>query len=289
MTDHTFAASGPVHVRATIRASDLIIIAADTTQVRVDLQPHRDNNAGHHYAEETQVRMRGDTLDIEVPRGTGALFGSTPRLRITVHVPTGSHLDIASGSGDVQAQGDLGHVRVRTGSGDVTAQSAATVTVAAGSGNTQVQALTDGDFTSGSGNVHVGRADGQVRAKSGSGDLLIDHAADVVSTGASGDTSIGRFAGTAQIRSASGDVSVREAVRGQINAVSASGHITIGVRPGTAVLLDCSSTSGRTESDLGTSDAPQAQDDALELRARAVSGNVRVTHSAAGTQQAGQG
>lgn len=279
MTEYTFAATGPVRVRATIRSSDLIVTATDNTEVRVLLEPHRDNGAGRSYAVDTDVHMRGEDLDIEVPRTNGSLFGTTPRLRITVEVPTGSHLDLSSGSGDIQARGEVGEVRVRTGSGELNLQDAGPVTVASGSGNVQVQSLTDGEFTSGSGNVRLGRATGHVRAKSGSGDLTIDDVTDVVSTGASGDTSIGLLAGTAQFRSASGNVSIREAVRGQINAVSASGHITVGVRPGTAVLLDCTSTSGRTESELGATDAPGHGEDTLELRARAVSGNVRIWHT----------
>lgn len=279
MTQYSFDATGPVRVRAKIRSSDLVVTATDTTEVAVTLEPHKDNSTSRTYAEDSTVHLRDDVLTIEVPRSVGLFLGSTPRLRIHLEVPTGSALDISSGSGDVQADGQVGEVHVRTGSGDLRLQDAGAVTVDSGSGSVLVRTLTDGDFNTGSGNVRLGRSSGRVRAKSGSGDLTIDDAADVVSTGASGNTTIGQFAGSAHLRSASGDVSIHEAIQGEINAVSASGDVTVGIRPGTAVLLDCASTSGRTDSTLSATDAPASEEDTLELRARAVSGDIRISHT----------
>ena len=279
MTQYSFPVTGPVRVHAGTRSSDLTITATDTTEATVLLQPHRDNSTGRSYAEDTLVELHGDLLNITVPRAAGLFFGSTPRLQIQVQVPTGSDVEVFSGSGDLTARGTVGSVQVRTGSGEVSLQEAGNVQVTSGSGGVVVDSLADGEFTTGSGNLRLGRAAGHIETKSGSGNLIIDSATDVVSTTASGSTRIGVLAGTARIRSASGDLDVREASHGTINASSASGDVTVAVPAGTAVLLDCSSTSGRTKSTLSATEAPENDEETLTVEARSISGDIHITNS----------
>lgn len=279
MTQYSFPVSGPLRVHAGTRSSDLTITATETTEATVLLEPQRDNPTGRSYAEDTLVELHGDVLNITVPRATGLFFGSTPRLHIHVRVPTGSDVEVFSGSGDLNARGTVGSVQVRTGSGEVYLHDAGAVQVATGSGDVVADSLSDGDFKSGSGDLRLGRASGRIETKSGSGDLIIDSATDVVATTASGDTRIGTLAGTARIRSASGDLEVREATYGTINASSASGDVTVAVPAGTPVLLDCSSTSGNTKSTLSATGAPQGDEQVLKVEARSVSGDILITNT----------
>lgn len=281
MIDRQFPVAGPIQIVAAIRGSDLDLTAADVTEATVQLEPLRDNGPTRRLLEESRVDFVDGVLHIELPRIAAFGFNvSAPALRITALVPTGSDLRLTSGSGDIQVTGDLGAVRVRTGSGDATLRTVTSLNVASGSGDVSVTSLTDADFSTGSGDVRVGEASGRITFKSGSGNLLAERVADLSATPASGDVQIDEFAGFAKVRTASGDVVVRRAVRGVFEAVSASGDVVIGVAPGTAVLLDCSSSSGRSRTELDASDAPDQDENSLELRARSASGDILVNRSA---------
>ncbi|HLS14938.1 MAG TPA: DUF4097 family beta strand repeat-containing protein [Beutenbergiaceae bacterium] len=280
MNTHQFPVEGPLQVRATLRSSDLHLRAAEVTEAHVRLEPRRDDNHHRRLLEDTWVDVADGVLTIEVPRTTTLGFvRQAPGLRITVTVPTGSHLEASSGSGDLTSAGDLGAAEWHTGSGDGTFGTLRTLTAASGSGDISVETVVDGEFTTGSGHVRLGTATGSIRFKSGSGDLSADQIGDLNATPASGDIRLGEFTGAAKVRTASGDIRIRRAVRGRMAASSASGDIEIGVVPGTAVLLDCSSASGRTHTDLNSSEAPSPDENALELRARSASGDITVTRS----------
>ncbi|NHA13839.1 DUF4097 family beta strand repeat-containing protein [Thioalkalivibrio sp. XN279] len=111
------------------------------------------------------LRARTGSGDVEI-RGLGA----------------GPKLDIATGSGDVAAAGDLGALRdvtVRTGSGDVALASSAPlslkVSLATGSGSIKVDVPVMGNVESGrrSFKATIGAGEGEARINTGSGDISI--------------------------------------------------------------------------------------------------------------------
>lgn len=112
------------------------------------------------------VRARTGSGDIEI-RNLGA----------------GPKLDIATGSGDVDAAGDLGALRdvtVRTGSGDVELRSTTPLSLqlslGTGSGDIKVDVPVMGNVESGrrSFKATVGAGEGEARVSTGSGDILIE-------------------------------------------------------------------------------------------------------------------
>ncbi len=280
MTEHVFDTAAPVRIDATTRASDLVVHTSDSNRVTVRLHPYRDTSSARSYAEDTLVDLSGTELRIEVPRSSGLFFANHPRLRIDVHVPSGSDLEVSTGSGEVTAEGRLGEVRVRSGSGDVTLPECGPLEVTTGSGSITARSASEAEFICGSGTVHLGTATGPVRAKTGSGNIVVNHAVDITATAASGDIKVTTLAGTGRLRAASGNVIVQDAVHGSINAGTASGDVLVGVHQGTAVYMDCYSAAGRTVSDLDASDAPGQDDQTLEVYARAASGDVRITRAA---------
>ena len=117
---------------------------------------------------------------------------------------------------------------------------------------------------------------------------------------ASGDIDLEIVRGPASVASASGDVTIGEAydnvsantvsgdqehgavMRGNVAAHSVSGDVTIGVRRGSKVYLDCNTVSGDTSSELElTTDAPAGDGPLVEIRAKTVSGDIRITRAAA--------
>lgn len=299
MTSFTFPATGPIRINATVRASDLEVTtgaaAPDETEVlaapdgdttvsdpgiTVILEPRKDNAATRSYIDESVVEFDGEELTVTLPRTSSSFFGSAPRLRVKITAPAGSDLEATSGSGDISADGRLGAVRVKSGSGDVSVESADATTISCGSGGISLTSLTDGDLATGSGDVAIDRASGSLNIKSGSGDITVNAVEDLTATTASGDFRVGTLGGDGRLRTASGDIQIRTAIRGEISAISASGDVQVGVRTGTAVLLDCASASGDVHSDLSGTDAPADTEERLELHARSASGDIVVRRSA---------
>jgi hypothetical protein len=278
--EHEFPVRGPVRVQATTRSSDLAVSAADVDRATVRLDPTTDDAEGRSLAEGTRVELAGDVLRIEVPPSRTRLFGSSPGLRVTVTVPTGSAVDATTSSGDVASSGTLAAARVRTGSGDVDLGEAAETDVTTGSGDVTVVSLDTGQVLTGSGDATVGVVRSFLRTRSGSGDLVVGSVADLEGATGSGDLLVKELRGHAVVRTASGDLAVRRAVHGQLDAKTASGDVSVRVVDGTAVLLDCSTVSGTLRSALEPGTEPGPGEPALVLRARTVSGDVVVSRTA---------
>src|SRR5262249_44044153 len=134
--------------------------------------------------------------------------------------------------------------------------------------------------------------------KSASGDVRVDGiAGDASVHTASGDIRIGRIGGDAVVRSASGDVWVDEAAgsvtvqaasggqrgqsieSGRVTLESGSGGQNVGVRRGTRVRIDAKTMSGETSSELDEGDETASDGPAVELRATAMSGDIRIVRA----------
>lgn len=276
MTQHDFPATGPLRVQAATRSSDLAVVAQDVDRVTVRLDPVRADGEGESLAESTRVALTGDALRIEVPPSRARLFGPSARLRITVTVPTGSSLEVTTGSGDVTSNGTLAVAQVKSGSGDVDLDDAAEVEVTTGSGDITVASLDTGQVLTGSGDATVGTVRRFLRSRSGSGDVAVGAVAELEAVTGSGDLLVKELAGRALVRTASGDLTVRRALHGQLEAKTASGDVSVRVADGTAVLLDCSTVSGGMRSSLEPAAEPGPDEPALVLRARTVSGDITV-------------
>lgn len=271
--NHEFAITGPVQVRAKVRASDVVVTESDSAAVTVHLETGRDAAEQGAFAAGTLVELTGDVLLIEtrLPR-----FFSRRRSQIRVAVPAGSSLQVETGSGNLTCTVPVARVAIRTGSGDVHLTDADDVEVTAGSADIRVSTLRTGRVTTGSGDVTVGTATESLTTRTGSGDVEVGYAARLESVSGSGSVAIDRVDGEALARSASGDVEVWRAEAGVLELRSTSGDVTVAAVRGTAVLLDCSTVSGRLESSLEAGGEPTPDERRLELRARTVSGDITV-------------
>src|SRR6476469_9583391 len=97
----------------------------------------------------------------------------------------------------------------------------------------------------------------------------------------SADLSVRGAIGGMNVATASGDVEA-DRVNGGVNIKSASGDVRIGVRRGSKVYLDCTTVSGDTSSELEVSpEAPATDGPLVEIRAKTVSGDIRITRAPA--------
>ncbi|MEE6282261.1 DUF4097 family beta strand repeat-containing protein [Georgenia sp. MJ170] len=274
--NHEFTVAGPIQVRATVRSSDLVVTAAEPGTATVRLESSRDAAERGAFAAGTVVELTGSVLHIEtrLPR-----FFSRGATCIYVAVPPGSSLQVGTGSGDITCTAPLTRASVRTGSGNVSLAEAAEVEVTAGSGDVQVAWLGTGRITTGSGDVAVGTVGESLSTRTGSGDVTVDVASHLTATSGSGSVSVDRANGAVAARTASGDVNVWRAEAGELELRATSGNVSVAVVRGAAVLLDCTTISGRMRSSLESATEPLPDEQRLELRLGTVSGDIQISRA----------
>jgi len=208
--------------------------------------------------EETRVELVGQRLVIE---GTKRRLRMVP-LAVIVRAPSGSQVNLHSGSADVTVTGAAGRCDVETGSGDIALDRA------------------DGyaAIATGSGTLRLGPMLGGLKARSGSGEIEVSSVGGptTVSTG-SGDVWFGAVQDDVTAKTGSGDLTIADGACGDIDLTTGSGEIRVGVRAGTAAMIDLASGAGQARSELDVHDSPTAGAPKLRLRGRTSSGNAVVT------------
>ncbi|WP_433382509.1 DUF4097 family beta strand repeat-containing protein [Actinoplanes sp. CA-142083] len=268
---YEFDRSTPVTVVLRALGGAVEIVAEDRLTIQVDVQPMSAN--GHEAAQNTRVELEDDTLLISVPGAEFWTWRRTPKLKITARVPLGSAVAGKTASADVRATGVFSDIRLDVASADVDVS----------------EATGDVALDAASGDLTVGRVGGSLKVKSASGDVRVgDVNGDVNFDTASGDIRTGAIGGSARASTASGDIEIGSLRQGQASINTASGDITVGVAPGSAVWMDVNTVSGRSITDLtAQGDVPPSDEQVtLELRIRAVSGDVRIHRASAPNRKA---
>ena len=104
----------------------------------------------------------------------------------------------------------------------------------------------------------------------------------MINASVSGDITIGEAYDNVNANTVSGDQELGAVMTGIVAAHSVSGDVTIAVRRGSRAFLDCKTVSGDTSSELElTADAPAGDGPLVEIRAKTVSGDIRITRAAA--------
>jgi DUF4097 and DUF4098 domain-containing protein YvlB len=209
-----------------------------------------------------EPRATGHRLRVEHRGRRIGPFGGG-ELHVRASVPSGTDVELSTGSADLTIRGTLGAVAARAGSGDLAFDQ------------------TTGDVTvrTASGDVFGSRVGGALTMHGASGDLLVQEVAgDVTARTASGDIAIGRLVGGARVSTVAGEVKLGTVAAGTVDVRTVSGDVEVGVEPGARVYLDLATTSGEVSCELEMhEDAPRderASD--LELRIGSVSGDVVV-------------
>lgn len=193
--------------------------------------------------QETRIEKLGDRVVVRGPKAPPPM-GSP--VAVTVRAPASSHVRARTRLAGVTVHGTCGKADVNTGSGSVTLDRAeGTTTVRTSSGEIDIATL------SGPATVNGGGA--RVR--------------------------LGEVGDAALVRTTSGEIIVGEAASGAVEAISGTGDIRVGIRPGVTAEIDLSSGAGSVHSDLDVSDSPPQETAALTVRARSGAGRVVVTRA----------
>ena len=265
----SFDIAGPAEIEVRVASGDIRIDPTLDGRVEVELIAHDEES--QRFVDDARIELRDRRLLVDVQQkrsgfNLGFVFGRSG-ITCRIRCPHDSSVSAKTKSADLECLGTVGGLNVSTASGEVEAD----------------------------------RVSGGVNVKSASGDTTIREIGGAVSIQtASGDVELGIVRGPASVNTASGDVTIEEAydnvnantvsgdqqhlavTAGNVSAHSVSGDVTIGVRRGSRVWLDCNTVSGDTSSELDLStDAPQGDGPLLELRAKTVSGDITIRRAPA--------
>lgn len=267
-----FDVTGPVEVDVRLASGEVDIDPTLDGHVEIELVGHDDESRALIEASTVELREHGgQKLVVDVPQrksgfGFGLLFGREG-VSCRVRCPAGSTLTARTKSADVTARGPLGGANVATASGDV-----------------ELERI-DGGATvkTASGDVAAREVTGGLSVQTASGDVSVEIArGSVTMTTASGDVEIGEAYDNVNVNTVSGDQHHRAVMNGNVGAHSVSGDVEIGVRKGSRAWLDCNTVSGDTSSELEVSpDVPDGDGPLVEIRAKTVSGDIRITRAPA--------
>jgi len=265
----TFDIDGPAQIEVRLASGEIVVDPTLEGRIEVELTAHDDES--QRLVDDARIELNDRNLIVDVPNKRGGFSFSLgfTRQGITCRIrcPQNSSLSVRSKSADVVARGTLGGLNVSTGSGDVEANRVeGGVNIKSASGDTRVQEISGGaNVQTASGDIELEVVRGAVNVNSASGDVTIGEAYDNVSA-----------------NTVSGDQEHGAVMRGNVSAHAVSGDVTIGVRRGSKVYLDCNTVSGDTTSELElTTDAPDGDGPLVEIRAKTVSGDIRITRAAA--------
>ena len=208
--------SGSIEITAEARATTMLEISGerDPEEFRIEFSSRPDDR---HRLVVAQKKHRV------------SIFGWNREARIRVRVPEGTDLEVASGSADLSARGELGSLSFHTASGDLQFDDVHRDVVA----------------KTASGDARGGAVKGNLVFNAASGDLRVERVeGEMVIRTASGDVEVGAIGPSMQATTASGDVNVGSVATGDVKTRTVSGDVQIGVRPGTSVWLDLTSVSG---------------------------------------------
>ena len=262
----TFDVEGPIRLEIDLAVGDIDVDATLDGKAEVELIAHDEES--ERLLEAARVEFANGRLLIDVPKKRSGfsfaiVFGQSG-ITCRVRCPEGSDVTTRTKSADVRVRGTVGSLSAATASGDTSAQ----------------HVRGDVQLKSASGDLGVSEAQGNVSAQTASGDVEIGVArGKVTANSASGDVSIGEAYGDVTVNTVSGDQQHGAVMRGRVTAQAVSGDVVIAVRRGSKAHLDCSTVSGDTSSELDSIDAPNGDGPLVEIRAKTVSGDIRITRA----------
>ena len=270
----SFEVQGPVELDVRLASGDIEVDPTAEGRVEVELIAHDEESQLliDHARIELSPGGHRPTIVVDVPQKKGfsfTLFGRSG-VECRIRCPHDSGLAVRTKSADIEARGTLGALNVSTASGDI-----------------DVERVTGGVNVKSASSDFSAREVGPTNIQTASGDIDIDVARGPLNiTSVSGDISIGEAYDNVNANSVSGDQDHGAVMTGVVAAHSVSGDITIAVRRGSSAFLECTTVSGDTSSELAmTGEAPATGDASsfVEIRAKTVSGDIRITRAPAPT------
>jgi len=267
MTSRSFTVSGPLNLNCKFGAGSVSINAVpDLGEATVELVAR---DPGSTVLNRTTVELHGRTLSIQGPKTRGGVFDlpvfgrgkDADALDITVSIPAGSTIKVATMTGDVSTVGRIGDADIGCG--------ASAVCLDEIQGNLRLRF--------GSGAIRVGTVSGSATVRGGSSEVQIGDGGSVDVAFGTGRLELGRAHGPVRMRTGAGSAQIGSA-EADVDLTSGSGELAIGIPSGLRARLDIMTGSGQLRTEMPVE--PKADEPGLKrhstIRARTGSGDVTI-------------
>lgn len=282
-----FQTPQPIDVDVEIQVGSVHLIAGDRKDTTVVVNPtDPSKELDVDAAKKTEIELTtGNRLLVKTPhpRGVvGAVFGRYGSVDVTIELPQGSAVDVSAGMGDIRVDGQVAAARLKSGAGEVQADATAKADLTSGFGNLTLGSATGETRLTTTGDIRIGRIEGNAVVKTSNGNTWVDEAVGHLRVKtANGDIEVGRARGSVVAKTAHGTIGIGEVEEGSINAQTAAGALSIGVKDGTAAWVEARTKFGRVHNTLQATDRPETSERSVEISAWTGFGDITV-HRAGG-------
>ena len=279
----TFDTPEPINASINLLAGDVRISASDRSDTVVVVSPaDGSNDSDVKAAEQIRVEYSNGTLVVKAPktRYRAFSFRNSGSIDVAIELPADSQVLGETSMGDFSSDGRLGECRFVTGVGNIGLDHTGPLQLTTGTGRVTVGRTTGRTEVTGAGDVRIREIDGPAVIKNLNGDSWIGAVTgDLRCNAANGDITVDRAQATVNAKTANGDVRIGEVVRGSVALSTSYGELEIGIREGTAALLDLGTKFGNVRNSLAASDNPDSSDQTVEVRARTSFGDIVIRRS----------
>jgi DUF4097 and DUF4098 domain-containing protein YvlB len=279
----TFETPEPISVTIAMLVGDLRIAASDRTDTVVVVSPSDSSKESDvKAAEQTRVEFAEGRLLIKAPKSWRhySPFGGRESIDVAIQLPAGSRVEAEAAVADFRCDGRLGECRFTTSVGNIRLDETGPLHLSTNAGSLTVDHVAGRAEVTGTGQVHIGEIDGPAVIKNLNGVTWIGEVkGDLRCNAANGDITIERALGAVAAKTANGAVRIGEVVHGTIELGTSYGELEVGIRKGTAALLDVRSQFGSVRNSLNASDGPEPSDQRVEVRARTSFGDIVIRRS----------
>jgi DUF4097 and DUF4098 domain-containing protein YvlB len=273
----TFATPDPIAATIALAAGDVRISASDRDDTVVEVSPSDPSNESDvKAAEQTRVEYAHGRLLIKAPKQwSPRSFGRGGSIDVAIELPADSQVEGEAAMADFACDGRLGACRLTTATGSIRLDHAGPLHLTTSLGTITVNRAVGRTEVTGSGELRIREIDGSAVVKNLNGTTWLGEVTgDVRCNAANGDITVDRAHATVGATTAHGDVRIGEVVRGAVRLVTAAGELEVGIRQGTAALLDVRSRFGSIRSSLTAADAPAPSDTTVDVHARTSYGDI---------------
>jgi len=278
----TFNTPEPISVTMTLGAADVQITASERSDTVVIVSPSDSSKpADVKAAEQTRIDYSEGRLLIKARTWRHlSPFGGGESIDVAVDLPAGSHVQGEGSMANLRCAGRLGEFKFTIATGRIEIDHTGPLHVSVGLGSISVNHVGGHAVVTGSGPVRVRDIAGSAVIKNLNGDTWVGEVAgDLRCRAANGDITVDRALATVGVKTANGNVRIGEVASGSVVLGTASGDLEVGIREGTAALLDVRSAFGSVHNSLTAAGGPEPSDQRVEVRARTSHGDIAIHRS----------